>query len=145
MFFRVLTGERYDVHYPRAKRPNVHILVLRIGLDAPVRVVNGKKLHSVEGFLRSGTLGVFRIAALHREEVDDEYGFHEVQRGANRRPEASEACCRASGLSAGLCMHHDMACGGFTHHIEAMYFVECSSHIIDFEDLQSDVLGLLAS
>ena len=37
-------------------------------------------------------------------------------------------------------MNHDMASGGFTHHIEAMSFIECSCHIIDFEDLQSDVV-----
>lgn len=41
-------------------------------------------------------------------------------------------------------MNHDMACGGFTHHIEAMSFIECSCHLIDFEDLLSDGLGLLA-
>lgn len=42
-------------------------------------------------------------------------------------------------------MNHDMAGGGFTLHIEAMSFIESSCHAIDFEDLQSDAFGLLAS
>ena len=42
-------------------------------------------------------------------------------------------------------MNHDMATGSFTFHIERMSFIECSCHVIDFEDLQSDVFGLLAS
>ena len=42
-------------------------------------------------------------------------------------------------------MNHDMATGSFTFHIEAMSFIECSCHVIDFEDLQSEAFGLLAS
>lgn len=42
-------------------------------------------------------------------------------------------------------MNHDVATGSLTFNIEAMSFIECFCHIIDFEDLQSDALGLLAS
>lgn len=42
-------------------------------------------------------------------------------------------------------MNHGEAAGSFTFNIEAMFFIECSCHAIDFEDLQSDAFGLLAS
>lgn len=42
-------------------------------------------------------------------------------------------------------MSHDEASGGFALNMEAMSFIERLCRFIDFENLQSYVLGLLAS
>lgn len=42
-------------------------------------------------------------------------------------------------------MDHDEAAGGFASNVEAMSFIECLCHFIDFENFQSYVLRLFAS